>query len=156
MNKGSHIFKEFRLIHLAIILGLVIFCIVSIVMVQLRLKSPVGLSVDRILQVVVIIFSVALLFAGFRYFKNTIMKIRGFKHDAEKRIADYRSACIIWWAMIDAPALLALVCFLITGNYAFFAVAFCHLIVLIFFMPKRENIILLLNLSSQELQRLEM
>jgi hypothetical protein len=125
-------------------------------MVQLKLKSPVALSVDRILQVVVIIFSVALLFAGFRYFKNAIMKIRGFKHDAEKRIADYRSACIIWWAMIDAPALLALVCFLITGNYAFFAVAFCHLIVLIIFMPKRENIILLLNLSSQELQRLEM
>jgi len=155
MNKGSHIFKEFRLIHLAIILGLVIFCIVSIVMVQLKLKSPVALSVDRILQLVVIIFSAALLFAGFRYFKNAIMKIRSFKHDAEKRIADYRSACIVWWAMIDAPALLALVCFLITGNYAFFAVAFCHLIVLILFMPKRENIILLLNLSSQELQQLE-
>ncbi|HTE23049.1 hypothetical protein [Flavitalea sp.] len=155
MKTRTNFFQVFRLIHLAQVLVVTIFGIATLIIVRKELQEPVESSVDRALQVIVVVFSGLMLFFGFKLFKNRILKIRESRINAEKRIADYRTACMVWWVMIEVPALISFACFMITGNYAFFALGIFHLMILIMFAPRKDNIILLLNVSSQELQEIE-
>jgi len=148
-------FRLFNIIHLAQVLAMACFAIVSVVVVQMQLIEPVTSSLDRLLQLIAVLISVVMLFVGFRLFKSRIMKIREKTVDGPGRLANYRSACIIWWALIEGPGLLSFTCFMLTGNYAFFALGIFHLMILIMFTPKRDNIILLLDLSNKDLQIIE-
>ena len=67
----------------------------------------------------------------------------------------YRTACILWWAMIEGPGIAAGIGFILTGNYAFFALAIFHLLIMLVFSPRKSNITMFLNLSSDEVARLE-
>jgi hypothetical protein len=67
----------------------------------------------------------------------------------------YRAACIMWWAMIEAPGIVAGIAFIISGNFAFFALAIFHLLAMLVFAPQKANIVLFLNLNNDEVARLE-
>jgi putative copper export protein len=154
MKARTNFFQLFRLIHLAQVLGVTIFGVASVLIVRKELQEPVESSVDRTLQVIVVLFAGLMLFFGFKIFKNNVLKIRA-SHDAvQKRINAYRRACILWWVMTEVPALLSFACFVITSNYAFFALGVFHLMILIMFSPRKENIVLLLNVNNQELQEI--
>ena len=155
MKTRSGFFQVFRLIHFAQVFGVTLFGIATLIMVRKELQEPVESSIDRTLQVIVVVFSGLMLFFGFKLFKNRILTIRESLINAKKRIADYRTACIVWWVMIEVPALISFACFMITRNYAFFALGIFHLMILIMFAPRKDNIILLLNVSNQELQEIE-
>ncbi|MHA4843114.1 hypothetical protein ACX0G7_03065 [Flavitalea antarctica] len=154
MKTRTNFFKLFRLIHMAQVLGVTLFGIASLLMVRKELQEPVESSVDRTLQVVVVLVAGVTLFFGFRLFKNSVLKIRASSDGVNKRINFYRSACVLWWVMIELPALLSFTCFIFTSNYAFFALGVFHLMILIMFAPRKENIILLLNVNNQELQEI--
>jgi hypothetical protein len=149
-NTGN--FRIFRLIHLTLVVGMSLFAIASLLIVRRSLQPLVTVDVDRNLQIVVVIVSLLALFFGFRTFKNRILKTREANETAEKRISGYRSSCILWWLLIETPGIISFASFIITGNYAFFALGIFHLMILIMFTPRKENIILLLNLQSGELQ----
>ena len=155
MKTRTNFFQLFRLIHLAQVLGITVFGIAALIIVRKEIQEPVETSINRTLQVIVVVFAGLMLFFGFKLFKNKVLKIRESRINVEKRIADYRTACIIWWVMIEVPALISFACFVITHNYAFFALGIFHLMILIMFAPRKDNIILLLNVSNQELQEIE-
>lgn len=151
MATSTNHFRNFRLIHLALSLGLSLFAIACFVLVRWRTEPFADIEVDRGLQIVVVTVALLALFFGFRFFKNQILKIRDSNKVAQKRITDYRTACIVWWLLIETPGIFAFACFVITGNYAFFALGIFHLMILIMFTPRRDNILLLLNLQSGDL-----
>ena len=70
-------------------------------------------------------------------------------------MALYQTACIIWWAMTEGPGILATVGYLLTSNFAFIALAIFHIVILGAFMPRKQNIIVLLNLNGTEVANLE-
>ncbi len=57
--------------------------------------------------------------------------------------------------MIEGPGMVAIISLLLTSNYAFFVLACFHIIILAFFMPRKDNIILLLTLNTEEVKKLE-
>jgi hypothetical protein len=67
----------------------------------------------------------------------------------------YRAACILWWAMIEGPGLLATIGYMLTANLSFLALAGLHILIILAFMPRRENIIVLLNLTAADVAELE-
>lgn len=148
-------FKALKILHLTITAGLLLFTVVMFLLFQTGQLKAVDPSLERTLQVVAVVVSVALLLVGFNIFKRKMMEARNSTAPGETRMSLYRTACIIWWAMIEGPGLLAVVCFFITGNYAFVALAAFHILILFFFMPRKENIIVLLNLNSKEVEQLE-
>ncbi|AXY76565.1 hypothetical protein D3H65_22320 [Paraflavitalea soli] len=148
-------FKALKILHLGITGGLLIFTAAMLFLFQMGKLKPIDPTMERTLQVVAVLCSVALLLIGFNLFKRKMMEARNSTGSGETRMGLYRTACIIWWAMIEAPGLLAVVCFFITGNYAFLALAVFHVLVLLLFMPRKENIIVLLNLNAKEVEQLE-
>jgi hypothetical protein len=148
-------FRNIKIIHLAVLLFLALFIIVSLVLPVKEIAGDVDKDLEAFFQAVGGGLSLICLLAGFPLFKKKILAARTNTGSAEKRIESYRSACIIWWAMIDTPGNFAIVGYILTANYAFLALALFHLGLLALFMPRRNNIILLLNLTSEEVQRLE-
>jgi hypothetical protein len=148
-------FKALKILHLGITAGLLIFAAAILLLFQTGNLKAIDPSMERTLQVVAVLFSVALLLIDFNLFKRKMMEARNSTGSGGTRMALYRTACIIWWAMIEAPGLLAVVSFFITGNYAFLALAGFHVLVLLLFMPRKDNIIVLLNLNTKEVAQLE-
>jgi hypothetical protein len=150
-----NVFKVLRILHTALLIGMAMFIIVSLVIVQQGIVTAAGESFQRIFQVVCVVVSAASLIGGFNIFKKRILEARNDMGPGEQRMDLYRAACILWWALIEGPGIMAVAGFIKTHNYAFFALAVFHLLCLLVFTPRKANIIVLLNLTSDEVTRLE-
>jgi len=148
-------FKLLKILHLALLIGMFLFAMVSLIIVLKGASALTGESFQRTFQVVCIVLSLSCILAGFNIFKRRILAARNSTQPANKRMEQYRSACITWWAMIEGPGLLAGIGFLLSGNFAFFALAVVHILIMITFTPRKGNIILFLNLNSKEVTQLE-
>lgn len=151
--QSGNTFKAMSILHRAMLLGLVLLAAVSyFVKDKVATKDA---SLETILQAVAAIISVTMLVSGFSIFRRRLPVIRGSMEPAEKKLEKYLGACIVWWAMMEGPGLLSIICFMLTGNYAFLALGLFHAGLLALFTPRKENIIVLLNLTSDDVQRLE-
>jgi len=153
--KQSNAFTTLRTIHIALLAGMIAFAMVSLILVNTGFAAVVDDSMQRMLQVVCILLSALALFAGFKFFKKKIFAARNSLEAGEKRMEIYRAACILWWAMIEGPGIVAGIAFVLSGNYAFFALGVFHILALLTFAPRKANIILFLNLNNDEVARLE-
>ena len=148
-------FKVLKVMHTALLIGMVVFNIVAIVLVQRNIVPAADESFQRIFQIVCILVSGAMLIAGFNLFKKKMLAARNDPAPGEQRMHLYRAACILWWAMIEGPGLLATIGYILTHNYAFFALGVFHLSCLFVFSPRKANIVVLLNLTEKEVAQLE-
>jgi hypothetical protein len=148
-------FKLLKTIHLVIVTSITGFLVLIYVLLKRGALHAGAPSMERTLQVTAILLSVVLFVIGLNLFKRAIVKARNSNQGGVGRFQLYRKACITWWAMIEAPGLFSIVCFALTGSYAFLVFAAAHILALIVFMPRKENIAILLNLSSQEVDQLE-
>lgn len=155
MAQQQGVFKAIRIVHLSMLLGLLLFTVISIIVNQRGFVAIADESFDRMAQLIAVIFSATALVLGFKLFKRRLTAARESAEPAEKRMGQYMAACLLWWALIEGPGLLAVIGFLVTGNYAFIGLAVFHILLLLVFMPRKDNIILLLNLNSEEVKRLE-
>lgn len=153
MNKRINFFKSLQILHLAILAGLSLFAIIALNITGEGMMAE-SESTNRNLQIIAIIFSLSSLFVGFNIFKKSLVRIRESGDTARGRAERYRISCITWWAMIEVPGLFAITGYLLTDNLSFFFLGLLHIVLLFVFMPRRENIILLLNLSSDEVSQL--
>jgi hypothetical protein len=155
--KQSNAFSVLKILHIALLIGMAIFGVTAILVVQLVQPAPTGTddSFQRNFQVVCVLLSAISLIGGFKFFKKKIFAARNSLEPGGKRMELYRAACILWWAMIEGPGIVAGIGFILTGNYAFFALAVFHLLALLAFAPRKANIILFLNLNSDEVARIE-
>lgn len=151
----SNAFNQLRTIHVAVLISMVMFNVVALVLMLEGLTSLVDESFQRVMQAVCILLSALFIIGGFKVFKKKIFAARNSIESGEKRMELYRAACIMWWAMIEGPGIIAGIGFILSGNYAFFALAILHLLILLAFTPRKANIILFLNLNSEETGRLE-
>jgi hypothetical protein len=148
-------FKVLKVLHTALLTGMIVFSVIAIILVQRNLIAAKGETLERSLQVVCILVSGVMLLAGFNIFKKKMMAARNHTGPGEQRMDLYRAACILWWAMIEGPGLLATIGYILTHNLAFLALAVFHITCLFVFSPRKANIVVLLNLSSEDVLRLE-
>lgn len=148
-------FKVLKVLHTALLIGMIIFGTVAIVLVQRNLVPASGESLERSLQIVCILVSGVMLLGGFNLFKKKMMVARNATGPGEQRMDLYRAACILWWAMIEGPGLLAIIAYILTHNFAFFALGVFHIACLFVFSPRKANVVVLLNLTPDEVARLD-
>jgi hypothetical protein len=148
-------FSVIKIVHIGLLAGMALFDIVSLIVVLQDIPVIADESMHRSLQAGCVLLSASLLIVGFRIFKKKIFAARNSPEAGEKRMEMYRAACIMWWAMIEAPGIAAGIGFIISGNFAFFALAIFHLLTMLVFAPRKANIIMFLNLNSNEVARLE-
>lgn len=155
MQHQPNAFNVLKIVHIGLLIGMAMFNIVSLIIIMQGIPVIAEESLQRNLQVGCVLLSAILIIGGFKIFKKRIMAARNSTEPGEKRMEMYRAACIMWWAMIEGPGIVAGIGFIISGNFSFFALAVFHTIMMLVFAPRKANIVVFLNLNSNEVARLE-
>ncbi len=71
-----------------------------------------------------------------------------------EKLATYRTACIIQWALLEAASFICIICLFITCNYAFLALATILIIYFAWQSPLKSKVAQQLEMSSSELDGL--
>src|SRR5664279_3328790 len=121
MKEKKSPIKSLQILHTAMLAGMVLFCMVSAV-VKLSGKH-IDATLDKTLQVIVLIVSFGCVRAAFYLFKKRLQSI-DTASSATDKFSVYRTASIVKWALIEGPVLFAVICFMLTRNYAFIGLAF--------------------------------
>lgn len=148
-------FQALKIVHAALVVGLTLFMIASYFIGDIKNSGEADKSFESILQAVAAVISIGCLLGGFTIFKKQLAAARSHAGSGAERFEKYRAACIVWWAMLEGPALFATIAYFLTGNTVFLILALFHLGLLIVFMPRKDNIVLVLNLTSEDVQKLE-
>lgn len=154
METKANQFKALQILHAAMLIGMVLFSIVSVVVIMkgsIRFANP---SLGKSLQVIALLLTAALAGTGFFLFNKRIQSISDTAN-ATERLGIYRSAAIIRWAMIEAPVLFIIICFMLTGNYAFLGLAIALMILFASTAPLKNKIVQQLELNDNEIAQLE-
>ena len=150
----SNALKALNIIHKALMAGQIFFSGVCFYLIYSNVVLPMGEELDKVLQVAALIITAAGIFAGMTLFKKKLMQIREMQTGAKEKFDLYRSACIIQWALLEGPSIFCIVCFFVTGNYAFLALVLVVLILFAMTAPSKVKILLQLQISELELDDL--
>ncbi len=135
-------------IYFSLATGLLIFSIVVVFLIQDKNPST-GNNVDNIFTIVVPVFGLMMMFLSRMIYNQILSRIDAGKSLIQK-IASYRTAKIIAWAMIESACFLALVATLLTSNYLYIVV-YIFLFGYFFLMkPTKESLIRDMRLNSDE------
>lgn len=136
------------------LIGLIVFCIIGFLMNSSGAFEPIAKELDHVLQVVVILLATAGFFIGNNYFKRKVLQQAQELQTAHEKLSLYRHAAIIQWTLLEGPAIVAIISFLLTGNYAFLALAATILLLFAMAFPAKQKILLLLSITENEWQNL--
>ncbi|MBK8503171.1 MAG: hypothetical protein IPL46_13710 [Saprospiraceae bacterium] len=141
-------FKSLKVLHSALLGGIVFFAVVSIALQQDGAESVGGL-VDMLMPFFIPVLSVAGIVGGDFVFKSRLQRIAGLDSLKDK-MDGYRSALIIKFALIEGPALLTIIAFIQTGRYLYLGIALLLLMVFVYYSPKKSKLISDLQLTKND------
>ena len=153
MQKGKGL-QLLNIIHKALMMGQILFASVCIYLIYSKSVLPLANDLDKILQVVAQALTAGGIFAGMSFFKKKLMQIREMQIAAKEKFDLYRRACIVQWALLEGPSIFCIICFFLTGNYAFLALMLVVLFLFAMMAPSKVKILLQLQISEAELDNL--
>ncbi len=152
MQKGNAL-KLLMVLHTALLMGQLVFGGICTYLVYIKAAFSVAPELEKVLQVAALIIAAGGVYAGMAIFKKKLLQVRDMQSDKEK-FSLYRSALIIQWALLEAPSLFCIICFFITGNYAFLALAVVLMFLFVMAAPSKTKMLTQLQLSESELDEL--
>ena len=153
MNKGNDL-RALNLMHKAMLAGQILFAAICFYMLYSKAMVPSLQDMDKIFQVIAIALSAAGFFAGNFLFKKKLSQAREISAGLKEKFALYRSGCVMQWAFLEGPGIFSIVCFFLTGNYAFIALAAVLILLFAILAPSKLKIALLLGVSETEVSEL--
>ena len=140
------------LIHLSMVMGLVLF---TSVVYWHNPNFNTGMNSNDIFIYLVPVIAIIGYFASksvFQNLLNTIARIGGI----ENKSGRYRRAAIIKYALLEGPAILALIGYYLKGNMLHLVIALCLIIYLFSQRPTRKRVIEDLKLTLEDQKELEL
>lgn len=153
MQKGKGL-QLLNIIHKALMTGQILFAAVCAYLIYSKSVLPSASDLDKVLQVVALIATAGGIFAGMNFFKKKLLEIREMQTGAREKFDQYRKACIVQWALLEGPSIFCIICFFVTGNYAFLALVLIMLFLFAMTAPSKRKILLQLQMSEAELDDL--
>ncbi|SRR6056297_775279 len=143
--------QTLKLIHISLFIGLTICSVLAYVQ-----NSSFNADINTNSTLLYIVPIVALLgyFGSQVFFKKMLSKVQ--KSDAlQTKLKTYQTACIVKYALLEAPAFIALFVYHATGNALPLVIAVCLLAYLFVQKPTENKIINSLDLTSDERRALD-
>lgn len=154
MNKTNGL-RGLIIIHKSMLIGQLIFAAICFYLVYTKSVSAGDMEdLDKILQVIAIVFSISGFIIGTSLFKKRLLQARSLETSNTQKFEMYRSASIIQWACIEAPALFCIIGFFLTANYAFIALAATLILLFTLMMPSKSKTAFQLGISEADVEAL--
>lgn len=141
-------------IHKAMLIGQLLFAGIAFYLVYSKTFTNEFQYLNQILQVIALVFSAAGFYIGSLLFKKKLLQARETLTDIKDKWTLYRAACMIQWALLEAPCIFVIICFLLTGNYAFLALAVSLIVLFAMMAPTKLKIVFQLQMSETEIAEL--
>jgi len=143
----SQYFRALQILFFALLIGQI-----SVVVVFYIVHTPVeseGVQHDKTFMLILTMALVLL--SGFAFFMNR-KKLESARAQTtlKEKLTDYRAACIIKWAPLEAGALISAVLFFVTGNAFFLSFAATMIAFFATQFPSRQRLINELDLTAAE------
>jgi len=142
-----------QVICLALIIGQLLFAAISVYLVNSGAMNIGDTGLNEVFLILVPVITLSSISGGFYYFSSKIKLIKD-KTDLNGKLAEYRSAQIVRWALLEGPSFFSIVVYLITSNYLFLSIAVTIIAIFILLFPTREKFEKDLELSWEEKKRL--
>ena len=130
-DKAAVVLKTLKIIHLAMLGGLGMFCAASFLIAPQVIWDLNATEAPFFLVVpAAILGGLVMSTLLFKQQLNGLMA----KETRDEKIVGYQAACIVKWALLEGPSTVGLVAFIITGNAYYFSLAL--LLILYFILQK--------------------
>ncbi|MDJ1472497.1 hypothetical protein [Xanthocytophaga flava] len=136
------------IIHLALMMGQILFAIVTFYISQTSLSSG-NEELKQTFTYLVPLVALIGIAAAFLLF-NILLKKAREKSSLSEKISAYGTAMIVRYALLEAPSLLSIIAFFLTGDYTFLSVFGIVIILFIFLRPSKDKLIQELELDPNE------
>jgi len=153
-KQAARFLSSLRILHLALFAGQCLLLILAVWIVTGHHVSFAERSTDKLLQVLSLLLSFAIAYGAVVMKKRRLEEIRAGAASVEARVARYRSSCLLQWALLETVVLLNLVCFIVTGNYAFVALTVAVMIFYALQAPTRLAVLWQLGITEEALDAL--
>lgn len=142
-------FKSLQIIYYALIAGQFFFGLVTYILSTMENFNSGGKELRDIFIYIVPVFAVGGFLGSIFIFKNRLQAAKN-KADLFDIMADYRSALIVRYALLEGPSFLSIAVYFLTGDIIF--LVFSGLIILYFFAikPTTEKAAIELNLNPSQ------
>lgn len=153
MSKATapSIFRDLQHLYKILLYVLVLAMLLSFLLVQFNILEPmVGVATDRMLQVVAVLYCFAAVFVGLQLFRRKLERIRADSQNPREKLNQYKSASLLQWSLMESAAIFSILCYLLTGNWAFLALAFTLLVLFGGLNPFKHKVMIQLRLSEQD------
>jgi archaellum biogenesis protein FlaJ (TadC family) len=153
MSKATapSIFRDLQHLYKILLYVLVVAMLLSFLLVQFNILEPmVGVATDRMLQVVAVLYCFAAVFVGLQLFRRKLERIRVDSQTPREKLNQYKSASLLQWSLMESAAIFSILCYLLTGNWAFLALAFTLLVLFGGLNPFKHKVMIQLRLSEQD------
>ncbi|MCC5928571.1 MAG: hypothetical protein JJU28_04925 [Cyclobacteriaceae bacterium] len=154
MNSTTHAQKQIQIIitiHWVMLLFLVMFMLLIYFLTATTETAPAA-DLDNVFRIVIPAFGLGSIFLAQFLYKNQISSAKN-RDTLAKKISGFQSAQLIKNGILEAPALLAIVVYMLTENIAYYLLA--GLIILIFLMHKPTSFKVATDLELSPEERAE-
>ncbi|MBU2555344.1 MAG: hypothetical protein KKF98_12880 [Bacteroidetes bacterium] len=149
MTSGGY-FKSVKIVHFALIAGIVFFALTSIFLHQNGYKT-FGEDLDGPFLIIVPLLALAGIFTSNFLYKKRINEIDK-QLPLSVKLVNYRAALIVKLALLEAPSFFTVIAYLLTGNYIYLGIVLILLIVFLLYTPTKEKLINELELPLAEVE----
>jgi len=111
--------KSLVFVHMVMLVGEMMFAII-IYVIALQFNSVNNnLNLFKTLQIIAVVTSLAGVFTAFKIVRQKIQQIQLSNKSFQEKFIEYRSACVLKYTLLEAPALFCLVGYFLTQNISF-------------------------------------
>jgi hypothetical protein len=146
-------FKTLRTIYLALLTGQVLFLLVSVYLVMMTGFDAGLQDLKDVFLILVPVFVAGGYLGGRMLFKNSMNTAKSRASLAEK-LADYRSASIVRYALLEGPLMLSIIAYMITTEISFLVISIFIIAIFLTLMPGIAKVSADLELNSDEERQL--
>jgi hypothetical protein len=127
-------FKALSILHLAMVAGVVFFGLIVALLVAINTITSINSTFTNFFYYVVPVLTILGLIASNIVFKNRLKQTRD-NYELRTRMTNYRGALIIKYALLEGPAIFAIIASLITGTISFLAYAGLMVVLMLYARP---------------------
>ncbi|MBC7936548.1 MAG: hypothetical protein H7Y86_14455 [Rhizobacter sp.] len=144
--------KALSILHFSLLIGQIVFAAIGYYLVYSKSMGSINLG-ENAKFVVIGVAAIGLIMVtlSFSMYKKKLAALKDSTQPANEKLLAYRAASIIRWAMLEAPVLIAIVGFMLTGNYNLLVVTGVILLLFISTKPTASKAAAELSISESYL-----
>lgn len=150
----TEIIKQSQIICAALIMGQLLFLGIAFFILNQNGKGLGDKELVEVLYFVVAALVVGSVSGSFMVFRSKLASLKVLEN-LQQKIAQYRAAQIIRWALLEGPSFFSIIAYILTGDIVFAVVSIAIIVLFIPTFPSKGRFEKEMELTWEELNQIE-